>query len=58
MNPANPRKADFEAVDHLGTGGFGVVYLVRRLSDGKVFATYEGDGQDSKGRIVLSPAMA
>ncbi len=43
MNPANPRKADFDAVEHLGTGSFGVVYLVRRRTDGKVFAMKEMD---------------
>jgi NIMA (never in mitosis gene a)-related kinase len=34
----NPRKSEFKKVKELGSGSFGTVHLVRRLTDGAEFA--------------------
>ena len=39
----NPREAEFQKIDKLGHGSFGVVWQVQRRSDGEHFALKEID---------------
>ena len=38
MEKASIDKNDFEVMKELGTGSFGAVHLVKKLSDGKLYA--------------------